>query len=87
MHIAWQGYCQLSMSGYTRYVYVDSKVKQGLQEQPRANKREFLNHIRMCRREGVREGYAEGGPAMSALPVCVLEAGVQACAVLSSTHL
>lgn len=27
------------------------------------------------------------GPAMSALPVRVLEAGVQACAALSSTHL
>lgn len=62
---------------------------------------EFLNHIRMCRREGGRERGKEGGresrpgegvifhtgPAMSALPVRVLEAGVQACAALSTTHL
>jgi hypothetical protein len=55
---------------------------------------EFLNHIRMCRREGVREREQAGGgvifhtgPAMSALPVRELEAGVQVCAVLSSAHL
>lgn len=58
---------------------------------------EFLNHIRMCRREGGSKGGRESrpgegvifhtGPAMSALPVRVLEAGVQACAALSSTHL
>lgn len=45
---------------------------------------EFLNHIRMCRREGAgREGRPGGGvifhtgPAMSALPVRVLEAAVR----------
>lgn len=91
----WRGWVHRLMRTRT-HIYTQSGVKQGLQEQPRANKQEENSLITSgCAggREGGRESRpGEGvifhtGPAMSALPVRVLEAGVQACAALSSTHL